>query len=579
MKRRASHAPRLVRRCPSSSAPGTCSTGTPSRPSAARSSRRWCSSRPPTIRTRSACRSCRSGRCAARGLERDAGVRRGGGAAEAAERGARQAASRSSTTASSARRSPARRTRSSSRRRCAPVGEDSIVLNPRSFRRAEAKKLELDLRTRLEWARERRVCQAVRAETDGRSSRSRTSTRRVSTAAAQTSSCSGRPTSRSRSPSPATRSCSRATSTSAREPRRRSKHLDGVLGADSGHRPGARQGAEALGTERWPAGAAHRRRPPALRPRAGRDEVRVTFEEARAQFPVLERLAYLNAGTNGPLAARDGRGDGRPGAGATSSRAAAGRRTSSACSSCATRCAREARRAASASPPEQRGAHDLDDGRLQHRARGLGLGPDDEVVTTDGEHFGLLGALARLGRARARRARPGAAGRGGARRDAARGDAADAAARALARLLDRPATASRSRELKAETGLPVLVDGAQSAGAIPVDASRRSTSTPSRARSGSAGRTRPAGSYVARPRAAAASRRRATSSQDELRADRRRSRPRPGAARFDPGWIAAAVARGPRRGARRCAPEWRFERAAASGRALPRAARASASRS
>jgi L-cysteine/cystine lyase len=27
----------------------------------------------------------------------------------------------------------------------------------------------------------------------------------------------------------------------------------------------------------------------------------VTFEEARAQFPVLERFAYLNAGTNGPL--------------------------------------------------------------------------------------------------------------------------------------------------------------------------------------------------------------------------------------------------------------------------------------
>ena len=28
----------------------------------------------------------------------------------------------------------------------------------------------------------------------------------------------------------------------------------------------------------------------------------MTYEEARAQFPVLERLAYLNAGTNGPLA-------------------------------------------------------------------------------------------------------------------------------------------------------------------------------------------------------------------------------------------------------------------------------------
>ena len=27
----------------------------------------------------------------------------------------------------------------------------------------------------------------------------------------------------------------------------------------------------------------------------------MTFEEARAQFPVLERYAYLNAGTNGPI--------------------------------------------------------------------------------------------------------------------------------------------------------------------------------------------------------------------------------------------------------------------------------------
>ena len=28
----------------------------------------------------------------------------------------------------------------------------------------------------------------------------------------------------------------------------------------------------------------------------------MTFDEARAQFPVLERHAYLNAGSNGPLA-------------------------------------------------------------------------------------------------------------------------------------------------------------------------------------------------------------------------------------------------------------------------------------
>jgi len=49
-----------------------------------------------------------------------------------------------------------------------PVGKDSIVLNPRSFRRAEAKRLGLDFRTRLGWAKERRVCQAVRMEADGR---------------------------------------------------------------------------------------------------------------------------------------------------------------------------------------------------------------------------------------------------------------------------------------------------------------------------------------------------------------------------------------------------------------------------
>ena len=28
----------------------------------------------------------------------------------------------------------------------------------------------------------------------------------------------------------------------------------------------------------------------------------MTWEDARAQFPVFERYAYLNAGTNGPLA-------------------------------------------------------------------------------------------------------------------------------------------------------------------------------------------------------------------------------------------------------------------------------------
>src|SRR2546430_7246775 len=49
-----------------------------------------------------------------------------------------------------------------------PLGSDSIALNPRGFRRAQARALELDPRVRLAWAKERRVCHAVRTEANGR---------------------------------------------------------------------------------------------------------------------------------------------------------------------------------------------------------------------------------------------------------------------------------------------------------------------------------------------------------------------------------------------------------------------------
>jgi endonuclease/exonuclease/phosphatase family metal-dependent hydrolase len=48
-----------------------------------------------------------------------------------------------------------------------PSAESSIVLNPRAFRRAEARALGLDRRVRLAWAKERRVCQAVRLAAAG----------------------------------------------------------------------------------------------------------------------------------------------------------------------------------------------------------------------------------------------------------------------------------------------------------------------------------------------------------------------------------------------------------------------------
>ena len=50
-----------------------------------------------------------------------------------------------------------------------PLGSDTIVLNPRGFRRLQCDRLALDRRARLAWGKERRVCQAVRFEVGGRS--------------------------------------------------------------------------------------------------------------------------------------------------------------------------------------------------------------------------------------------------------------------------------------------------------------------------------------------------------------------------------------------------------------------------
>jgi endonuclease/exonuclease/phosphatase family metal-dependent hydrolase len=49
------------------------------------------------------------------------------------------------------------------------VAHDVLALNPYAFRRARARALGLDVRARLAWARERRICQAVRLDLgDGR---------------------------------------------------------------------------------------------------------------------------------------------------------------------------------------------------------------------------------------------------------------------------------------------------------------------------------------------------------------------------------------------------------------------------
>ena len=183
-----------------------------------------------------------------------------------------------------------------------------------------------------------------------------------------------------------------------------------------------------------------------------------SFEEVRAAFPVLEQYAYLNAGTNGPLPrvaaeamiaeqlvdVAQGRG-GEP----YFSRALG---------------MRDEVRAKLAAlfgvePTQVALTRSTTDG-CNIVLAGLDLGPDDEVVTSDVEHFGLIGPLHASG------ARIVTAPEDGileAVTDRTRLIAISHVSWVTGNSLD-PA------RIKAETGLPILVDGAQSAGVIPVEA-------------------------------------------------------------------------------------------------------------
>jgi selenocysteine lyase/cysteine desulfurase len=194
----------------------------------------------------------------------------------------------------------------------------------------------------------------------------------------------------------------------------------------------------------------------------------VNWPELRARFPVLERHAYLNAGTFGPLAratidamslqrtweAEHGRG----GRGYFDEMLASRERVRALLA--------EQIRVPAAyvalTESTTQGVHTV--------VTGLGLGPDDHVVTTDAEHFGLAGPLlasrAQLQIAKVREARAD--------------DVFDLISAELTprtRLIAISAvswidgTIFPWRELQDASGLPVLVDGAQSAGALDVDAS------------------------------------------------------------------------------------------------------------
>ena len=287
----------------------------------------------------------------------------------------------------------------------------------------------------------------------------------------------------------------------------------------------------------------------ALRPRAGGGDDRVTPAEARALFPVLERLAYLNAGTFGPVA--------QPTADAVRAQLddelehgrfgkeyferMLGLRTE----------ARAALGSLVGAPPEQVSLTGSTTDGCNIVLGGLGLGPEDEVVTTREEHFGLLGPLHASG---------------------ARVVVVDADPEAiLAAVTPRTRLLALSqvlwttgrvlpvRELREQTGVPVLVDGAQSVGAIPVDVQGLDFLTISGQKwlcgpdaTGALVVADPERLRVARPSYFSQTAYEETGSYE----------PAVGAARFDPGWVATASLAG-LVAALALPPEWRFERAAA----------------
>jgi L-cysteine/cystine lyase len=182
----------------------------------------------------------------------------------------------------------------------------------------------------------------------------------------------------------------------------------------------------------------------------------MTFEEARAQFPVLERTAYLNAGTNGPLtrATAEAMID-------QAHRDLAEGRSGKAWIERTLELRDEARAGFAAVlgvDPFHVALTDSTSRGCSIVLSGLGLGAEDEVVLTDQEHFGLTAAVYAAG----------------VRVVLADGDedAILAAVTPRTRLIATSHvlwTTGRRLDLqrvREASGLPVLVDGAQSAGAI-----------------------------------------------------------------------------------------------------------------
>ncbi len=274
------------------------------------------------------------------------------------------------------------------------------------------------------------------------------------------------------------------------------------------------------------------------------------FEEARAQFPVLARHAYLNAGSAGPL----------PRAAAEAMDAQLEHdleqgRSGKEYMEEALELREQVRAGVAAllgTGPELVALTDSTTRGCQIVLTGLGLGPDDEVVTTTEEHPGLAGPLHASG----------------ARIVLAEGEeeAVLAAVTPRTRLIAVSHvlwTTGRRLELellRRPGGPPVLVDGAQSAGAVPVDLEGADFYTVS-AQKWLCGPEPTGALFVRDPErlrvALPGSLSGAWHGQDGS------FEPKEGARRFDSGWLGVPVLAG-LEAALACHPAWRFEAAAAA---------------
>jgi L-cysteine/cystine lyase len=274
----------------------------------------------------------------------------------------------------------------------------------------------------------------------------------------------------------------------------------------------------------------------------------MTYEEARAQFPVLERYAYLNAGTNGPLAratvdalvahVRRDLEEGRTGPKYFEQMLEL-RET-----------AREAFAAILGVQPERMALVESTSRGCATVLAGLGLSGEDEVITTDQEHFGLTGPLYATG-ARVVIVE--------ADEDAILG-AITPRTRLIATSHVLWTTGRRFdlHRVKRESGLPLLVDGAQSAGAIPVDVGELDFYTVSAQKWLCA--PDPAGALYVRDPATVRVKTPSYFSQDSYELSGAFI-PKETSARFDAGWIGVPALAG-LVAALDMHPEWRYERAA-----------------